>query len=119
MSKNKLCYKLCFSKWANKHIFFAYLQFFVKSNLIYISNLNNFFINQQICANAQILLGIKQKKYAYYLIPKNIVTQKYLSLLFRVYTNKTQFYGCEEHPGLTTEPANIRWGWGSIKKYQN
>ena len=50
----------------------AYLQ-------IFLSNLNNFFINQKICYYPIFLLVSKQKKYAYYLIPKTFVNkQKYL-----------------------------------------
>ena len=70
-------------------LFLVIYYFFFSFNLqIYLSNLNNFFINQKICANSIILKNLlipkifswlNNKKYAYYLIPKKFVNkQKYL-----------------------------------------
>ena len=65
--------KLCFSEWANEHIFLViYKNYLIAYLQIYFSNLNNLFINEKIWADS--------------IIRKQLVIPKFfLVLVFRVY----------------------------------
>ena len=87
MSKKNLLLTMFFGIFCWGYLQKLFDCFFYYCWQIFFSHLNNFLIVQKICANSIIekklvipnFFVIKQKKYAYYLIPKNIVNkQKYL-----------------------------------------